>query len=111
MEKFTYPVRCKGILFSAIDRLNQDDAQKGVLMFLMEMVLVMQLKSICELTSEVLEHPSKGDYSGRRIAQCYSGRSIISGSEIGRGFNASFINFDRITLSLPENLVKVISCT
>ncbi|MDP1764286.1 MAG: type I-PGING CRISPR-associated protein Cas7/Csp1 [Sediminibacterium sp.] len=84
------------VLFSAIDRLNQDDASRG------ETIVSngdgISNKIEIDLRSDMggFMHPSKGDYSGRRTAPLSVTPAVaISESEVGRDLMLRLSTMDR----------------
>lgn len=84
------------VLFSAIDRLNQDDAAKGATYVSNGDGIGNNIET--DLRSDLggFMHPSKGDYSGRRTAPLSVTPAVaLSESEIGRDLMLRLSTMDR----------------
>jgi CRISPR-associated protein Cst2 len=84
------------VLFSAIDRLNQDDAQKGATYISNGDGIGNNIETDIRSDLGGFMHPSKGDYSGRRTAPVSVTPAIaLSESEIGRDLMLRLSTMDR----------------
>lgn len=84
------------VLFSAIDRLNQDDAQKGDTYVSNGDGIGNAIEVDLRADLGGFMHPSKGDYSGRRIAPVSVTPAVaLSPSEIGRDLMLRLSTLDR----------------
>jgi CRISPR-associated protein Cst2 len=84
------------VLFSAIDRLNQDDAQKGATYVSNGDGIGNNVETDIRSDLGGFMHPSKGDYSGRRTAPLSVTPSVaLSESEIGRDLMLRLSTMDR----------------
>jgi CRISPR-associated protein Cst2 len=84
------------VLFSAIDRLNQDDSAKGATYVSNGDGIGNNIET--DLRSDLggFMHPSKGDYSGRRTAPLSVTPAVaLSESEIGRDLMLRLSTMDR----------------
>lgn len=84
------------VLFSAIDRLNEDDPNKGNTMVSNGDGISNKIE--IDLRSDMggFMHPSKGDYSGRRTAPLSVTPAVaISESEVGRDLMLRLSTMDR----------------
>lgn len=84
------------VLFSAIDRLNQDDAQKGATYVSNGDGIGNAIEVDLRADLGGFMHPSKGDYSGRRIAPVSVTPAVaLKPSEIGRDLMLRLSTLDR----------------
>ena len=84
------------VLFSAIDRLNQDDSQKGETYVSNGDGIGNAIEVDLRADLGGFMHPSKGDYSGRRIAPISVTPAIaLEPSEIGRDLMLRLSTLDR----------------
>lgn len=84
------------VLFSAIDRLNQDDAQKGQTYVSNGDGIGNAIEVDLRADLGGFMHPNKGDYSGRRIAPLSVTPAIaLEPSEIGRDLMLRLSTLDR----------------
>jgi len=84
------------VLFSAIDRLNQDDAQKGDTYVSNGDGIGNAIEVDLRADLGGFMHPSKGDYSGRRIAPVSVTPAVaLTPSEIGRDLMLRLSTLDR----------------
>ncbi len=84
------------VLFSAIDRLNQDDTQKGNTYVSNGDGIGNAIEVDLRADLGGFMHPSKGDYSGRRIAPVSVTPAVaLDASEIGRDLMLRLSTLDR----------------
>ena len=84
------------VLFSAIDRLNQDDAAKGATYVSNGDGIGNNIETDLRADLGGFMHPSKGDYSGRRTAPLSVTPAVaLSESEIGRDLMLRLSTMDR----------------
>ena len=84
------------VLFSAIERLNQDDAQKETTYVSNGDGIGNTIETDLRADMGGFMHPSKGDYSGRRIAPLSVTPAVaLSESEIGRDLMLRLSTMDR----------------
>ncbi|MCO5237392.1 MAG: type I-PGING CRISPR-associated protein Cas7/Csp1 [Chitinophagaceae bacterium] len=84
------------VLFNAIDRLNQDDAQKGKTYVSNGDGIGNAIEVDLRADLGGFMHPSKGDYSGRRIAPLSVTPAVaLEPSEIGRDLMLRLSTLDR----------------
>lgn len=84
------------VLFSAIDRLNQDDTNKGLTFISNGDGISNKIEVDIRADLGGFMHPSKGDYSGRRTAPLSVTPAVaITESEVGRDLMLRLSTMDR----------------